>query len=217
MGYDIDIMARFCKEYGYGLEVISAELTSIFAGLATGTYDVSAAGITVTEERSESVNFSEPNYTGGIVAVVANAGQSAARFQTLQDFSGATIGMLTGSIFDDIVSGVVSGCQFQYYDDFSALLLALQAGTLDAVVTNMPVAKLAVARQPELMVFPEMVAPDSYGLGLQKDSPLTDQVSAIIQRYAEDGTLEALQEKWLGADESVKTIDVGEYDARWSP
>ena len=38
-------------------------------------------------------------------------------------------------------------------------------------------------------------------------------MSAIIQRYAEDGTLEALQEKWLGADESVKTIDVGEYDA----
>ena len=71
VGYDIDIMVRFCKEYGYGLEVISTEIASIFAGLSTGTYDVSAAGLTVTEERAESVNFSEPNYTGGIVAVVA--------------------------------------------------------------------------------------------------------------------------------------------------
>ena len=78
VGYDIDIMARFCKAYGYGLEVISAELSSIFAGLATGTYDVSAAGITVTEERAENVNFSEANYTGGIVAVVARTdGQGA--------------------------------------------------------------------------------------------------------------------------------------------
>ena len=63
------------------------------------------------------------------------------------------------------------------------------------------------------MIFPETVAPDSYGLGLQKDSPLTDKISTIIERYTEDGTLDALREKWLGADESVKTIDVGEYDA----
>ena len=213
IGYDIDIMTRFCKEYGYGLEIISTEIASIFAGLTAGTYDVSAAGLTVTEERAESVNFSEPNYTGGIVAVVANAGQNQVRFQTLQDFAGTTVGAVTGTIHNELVNDVVSGCEFQYYDDFSALLLALQSGTLDAVVTDMPIAQLAVARQPDLMIFPETVAPDSYGLGMQKDSPLTDEISAIIERYTEDGTLDALREKWLGADESIKTIDVGEYDA----
>lgn len=213
IGYDIDIMTRFCKEYGYGLEIISTEIASIFAGLTAGTYDVSAAGLTVTEERAESVNFSEPNYTGGIVAVVANAGQNQVRFQTLQDFAGTTVGAVTGTIHNELVNDVVSGCEFQYYDDFSALLLALQSGTLDAVVIDMPIAQLAVARQPDLMIFPETVAPDSYGLGMQKDSPLTDEISAIIERYTEDGTLDALREKWLGADESIKTIDVGEYDA----
>ncbi len=76
VGYDVDIMARFCREYGYGLEVISTELSSIFAGLSTGAYDVSATGLTVTEERAESVNFSDPNYIGGIVAVVANPDQT---------------------------------------------------------------------------------------------------------------------------------------------
>ena len=213
VGYDVDIMVRFCKEYGYGLEVISTELSSIFAGLSTGSYDVSAAGMTVTEERAESVYFSEPNYTGGIVAVVANAGQEQARFQTMQDFAGTTVGAVTGTIHNELVNAVVSGCEFQYYDDFSALLLALQSGTIDAVVTDMPIAQLAVARQPDLVMFPETVAPDSYGLGLQKDSPLTDEISAIIERYTQDGTLDALREKWLGADESIKTIDVGEYDA----
>ncbi len=213
VGYDIDIIVRFCKEYGYGLEVISTEIASIFAGLSTGTYDVSAAGLAVTEERAESVNFSEPNYTGGIVAVVANAGQDQVRFQTMQDFAGTTVGAVTGTIHNELVSAVVSGCEFQYYDDFSALLLALQTGTLDAVVADMPIAQLAVARQPDLMIFPETVAPHSYGLGLHKDSPLTDEISAILERYTEDGTLDALREKWLGADESVKTIDVGEYDA----
>ena len=213
VGYDIDIMARFCKDRGYALEVTSAELSSIFAGLATGTYDVSATGLTVTEERAESVNFSEPDYSGGVVAVVANRGQTQVRFQTLQDFAGTTVGAMTGSISNELVDAVVSGCEYQYYDDSSALLLALQSGTLDAVALDMPVAQLAVARQPDLAIFPETVVPDSYGLGLQKDSPLTDEVSAIIERYTEDGTLDALREKWLGADDSKKTIDVGEYDA----
>ena len=213
VGYDIDIMVRFCKAYGYGLEVIGTEIASIFTGLATGAYDVSATGLTVTEERAESVNFSDPNYTGGVVAVVANTGQNQVRFQTLQDFAGTTVGAVTGTIHNELVNDIVSGCEYQYYDDFSALFLALQSGTLDAVVTDMPIAQLAVARQPDLMIFPETVAPDSYGLGLQKDSPLTDKISTIIERYTEDGTLDALREKWLGADESVKTIDVGEYDA----
>ncbi len=213
VGYDVDLMARFCKARGYGLEVTSAEIASIFAGLATGVYDVSASGLTVTEERAESVNFSAPDYTGGVVAVVANRGQFEARYQTFQDFAGATVGVMSGGIADQLVNNVVSGCEFKYYDDASAMLLALQSGTLDAVAHDMPVAQLAVARQPDLAIFPETVAPDSYGLGLQKDSPLTDQISAIIERYAQDGTLDALREKWLSADESKKTIDVGEYDA----
>ena len=213
VGYDIDIMVRFCKAYGYGLEVTGAEISSIFAGLATGTYDVSANGMTVTEERAESVNFAEPNYTGGVVAVVANHGQFDVRFRTFQDFEGTTVGVMSGSISDELVSSVVSGCEFKYYDDASASLLALQSGALDAVAHDMPVAQLAVARQPDLAIFPQTVSPDTYGLGLQKDSPLTDKISAIIERYAEDGTLDALREKWLSADESRKTIDVGDYDA----
>ena len=155
VGYDIDIMARFCKAYGYGLEVTGTEISSIFAGLATGTYDVSATGLTVTEERAESVNFSEPDYTGGVVAVVANRGQNAVRFRTFQDFAGTTVGVMSGSISDELVSTVVSGCEFKYYDDASALLLALQSGMLDAVAHDMPVAQLAVARQPDLAIFPD--------------------------------------------------------------
>ncbi len=213
VGYDIDIMARFCKSRGYGLEVISAEISSIFAGLATSTYDATASGMTVTEERSESVNFAEPDYTGGVVAVVANRGQFDVRFKTLQDFAGTTIGVLSGSITDQLVSAVVSGCEFKYYDDATTSFLALQSGELDAAAHDMPVAQLAVSRHPDLALFPETVTPDTYGLGLQKDSPLTDKISAIIERYDEDGTLDALREKWLGADDSIKTIDVGEYDA----
>ncbi len=213
VGYDVDIMVRFCQEYGYGLQVHDVEPLSFISGIESNRYDVGAAGFTVTEERAQSMYFSDPDYSGGIVVVVAGTGASEVRFRTLQDFTGTSIGSVTGTVHDKILSDVVSGVSFQYYDDFSAQLLALQTGTLDALITDMPIAELAVARQPGFSIFSETVAPDSYGLGLAKNSPYTAQVSAIIAQYDQDGTLEALQEKWFGSDDSQKVIDVGPYDA----
>ena len=214
VGYDVDIMIRFCQAYGYGLEIHNVESSTAFiAGLESSRYDVAAAGFSVTEEREESMYFSEPNYAGGVVAVVTGERGSQARFESLEDFSGATVGQITGTVLDQLMSQMVSNVHYEYYDDFSSQLLALQTGGLDAVLTDEPMALLAVARQPDLAIFPEMLAEDSYGLGLQKGSPLTQQVNALIEGYAADGTLAALQEKWFGADEDVKTIDIGEYDA----
>ena len=213
VGYDVDIVIRFCKTYGYGLNLHNVELTSFIAGIEAGKYDLGAAGFTVTEERAERVYFSEPDYSGGIVVVVASAGTSAARFEALADFEGTTLGALTGSYQDQLAQDAIPGVSIQYYDDIASMLLALQNGYVDGVLNDLPLATLAVARQPELAIFSETIAPDSYGLGLSKNSSLTPQVSAIIEDFAADGTLDALEEKWLGADESVKVIDVGEYDA----
>ena len=72
VGYDVDILVRFCKAYGYGLNIHNVELTSFIAGIQAGKYDLGACGVTVTEERAERMYFSEPDYYGGIVVVVAN-------------------------------------------------------------------------------------------------------------------------------------------------
>ncbi len=213
VGYDVDIVVRFCKAYGYGLNLHNVELTSFIAGVEAGKYDLGAAGFTVTEERAERVYFSQPDYEGGIVVVVANTRAGKARFETLSDFEGATLGALTGSYQDQLAKETISGVSIQYYDDMSSQLLALRNGYVDGALSDLPLATLAAAKQRSLAVFPETIASDSYGLGLPKDSPLTAQVSTIIEGYEADGTLAALEEKWLGADESAKTIDVGEYDA----
>lgn len=71
VGYGADIMVRFCKAYGYGLNLHNVELASFIAGIEAEKYDLGAAGFTVTEERAERVYFSRPDYGGGIVAVAA--------------------------------------------------------------------------------------------------------------------------------------------------
>lgn len=229
VGYDIDLLVRFCEAYGYGLEITDTAAGTWMAGLAGGKYDLAAAAISVTAERSQSVHFSTPNYNGGIVAVVAApAGETpvgqaqstlqgsspspSARFQTLTDFSGSVVGTLTGTVFDQILSGYMPDLSFQYFDDISSVVLALQSGRVDVVGLDEPIARLVTSQMAELTIFPQPLETDQYGFALAKNSQLTDQISALIEEFSADGTLESLQAKWFGADESQKSIAVKPAD-----
>ena len=70
VGYDIDIVSRFCEEYGYGLEVVTMSFDGIIPAISTGKCDLAGNQIGITEERKESVEFSEPYYSGGAAVAV---------------------------------------------------------------------------------------------------------------------------------------------------
>ena len=70
VGYEVDIVYSFCKEYGYGLEVRDMSFDAIIPSLVSGMVDFGCSSMNITEERAESVYFSEPDYVGGAVLAV---------------------------------------------------------------------------------------------------------------------------------------------------
>ncbi len=70
VGYEIDILAGFCKEYGYGLKIVDVDFAGILSGITSGQYDLAACQISWTEERGQSVNFSDFYYTQKFVPIV---------------------------------------------------------------------------------------------------------------------------------------------------
>ena len=70
VGYDIDMVAQFCIQNGYGLEIVDMNFDGVLPSVQTEKCDFAASGITITAERAESVLFSEPNFSGGTVAAV---------------------------------------------------------------------------------------------------------------------------------------------------
>ena len=78
VGLEIDLTARFCKAYGYGLKVAPMNFDAILTALQSGKYDFAAAGFTITEERKESAYFSRPYYSGGTVMAVLKGTAAAA-------------------------------------------------------------------------------------------------------------------------------------------
>ena len=75
-GYDIDIAVHFCEAYGYGLEINDMSFDAVLPAVQTGKCDFGGSGITITEERKESVLFTEPNFSGGTVMTVLKAEQA---------------------------------------------------------------------------------------------------------------------------------------------
>ena len=69
VGYDIEIIARFCKEYGYKLKVENIDFGGLLASVASGKSDLAGGAITITNERAQQANFSEPIYKGGNVLI----------------------------------------------------------------------------------------------------------------------------------------------------
>ena len=83
VGFDVDMIHAICKEVGLEAEFRNVAWDGIFAGVAAGSYDLVASGVTITPERQKAFLFSEPYYNVSQIIVMQN-GQSAASFADLK-------------------------------------------------------------------------------------------------------------------------------------
>ncbi len=132
-------------------------------------------------------------------------------FSELSDFSGSTLGCLTGSIFDDIIDPVIPNVSYKTYIDTPGEIAALRKGDIDGIALDMPVAQLLVAQYSDFAIFPKVVADDTYGFVLKKNSPYKEQFNEAIQAFTEDGTMDRLKDKWFSGDEEQMVIDWSQY------
>lgn len=222
-GYEMEMMRRFALWANVRFEVLTYDWGGIIPACAAGKVDCIMSNLFDTDERDDTINFSNPyiRVTSALIvpdtaqqvpSTPAQADPEGKTFRSLSDFNGAVIGSQTGTVFDRILSGRISGLSFQYYDDLSSAALALQNGMIDAIGMDEPVAKLITAQISGLTIFSEAVETDQYGFALRKDSPLTERISAFIREFEADGTMDALKAKWFGADDAAKTIQIQPHD-----
>lgn len=145
----------------------------------------------------------------------ANSGDAAdagePEYTRLSQLSGKVVSAQSGSVADLLVLSAIDDVSFLYFNGRTDLLAALRNGKVEAAPFDEPVAKLAVAQNPDFAILPEKIVDDHYGIALQKNSKLTPLVNDAIARLKADGTLDRLKEKWTGSDDSVKVLPEFEY------
>ena len=212
VGYDIDLVVRFCRDRGYALEIGDVDFAGRIPAIQSGKYDFTT-DMNVTPERMEQVLFSDPTSHGGIVLAVraselaaSSQPESAAEYSEYSDLSGKRVSMLTGAPFEELVRSKVPDVgEFSYFNNAPDTILALKSGKTDAFLTNNAVGALAVNRNPELALFPQDLDTSAFGIAFAKGDPARDMWQAAYDAISEE-TKNALWEKWTGSDDSVKLL-----------
>ncbi|MBQ6756238.1 MAG: transporter substrate-binding domain-containing protein [Oscillospiraceae bacterium] len=216
VGYDIDLVVRFCRAKGYALELGDVDFAGRIPAIQSGKYDFTT-DMNVTPEREEQVLFSDPTSYGGIVLAVLSSdlspasGASEPEFKTFEELSGKTISMLTGAPFEELISSKVKNVkEFTYYTSMADMMLGVRTGKTDAGFMNNAVATLAANRENDLAIFPIALGESSFGIGFKKGDGRRDEWQRVYENFPES-VKTALWNKWTGADESAKTMPAQDW------
>ncbi len=200
VGLDIDIIAEVAKDLGMELKVESMEFPAIIPSLISGKADLGIAGLTITEDRKLTVDFSDTYYTSAAQACVIKKGSMVTDFESLQK---ATIGVQEGTTGDLFVSEYPDAQVMRFPKGLDAFM-ELANGKIDAVVIDAPVAEniLKALNNGELETIEMPFEEEAFAIIAAKgNEELLEKVNATIKRIQEDGTLEELIAKYFPTDE----------------
>ncbi len=147
-----------------------------------------------------------------LAACSASSSDDKPIFTKCEDFAGKSIGIIAGSSLDVFIEEKYGDMDVKYYNDESLGVAALKKGTIDAFLASKGTATILAARQEDLALFPDPLIEDNLGYAFKKGNPLCDEFSAIIDRYTVDGTLDALEDKWINGSDEDKVIAAELYE-----
>ena len=201
VGIDAEIAQAIADKLGMQLEIADMEFKAIIPAVTEGKIDFGMAGMTVTEERLQSVNFSE-TYATGIQAIIVKEGSEITSVDDLYKEGAAwKIGVqdsTTGDIYctDDFGEERVS--KFPVGAD---AVEALQTGKVDCVIIDNEPAKAYVAANEGLKVLESQYAVEDYAIAVAlNNTELLDKINGALKELIADGTVAAIIAKYIPAE-----------------
>ena len=193
-GIDIEIAEAIAEKLGKKLEINDVDFGTIIGGVQTGKYDIGIAGMTVTDERLQSVNFSD-TYATGVQVIVVREDSSIASPDDLKD---AMIGVqmdTTGDIYctDDFGQDHVT----QYKTGADAIQ-SLVSGKVDCVVIDNEPAKSFVAANEDLKIIDTEYVSEDYAICVAKENTeLLDGINNALKELKSSGKLDEIIGKYI--------------------
>ncbi|MDO4939527.1 MAG: ABC transporter substrate-binding protein [Lachnospiraceae bacterium] len=197
VGIDAEIAGMVAEELGLELEIQDMEFSSILTAVQTGKVDIGLAGLTVTEERLQNVNFTS-TYAKGVQSIIVPEGSD---IKSADDLAGHMIGVqesTTGHIYceDDFGAGNVTA-----YVNGAMAVQALLTGSVDCVVIDNNPAKALASMNEGLIVLDTTYVEEDYAGAVSKDNEaLLKAINGILDEKIADGTVQKIIDKYISAE-----------------
>lgn len=199
VGFDMDIISEVAERAGFEYNLETMDFNGIIPAIQTGNVDIAIAGVTITEERAEVVDFSDPYYDSGLRILVSADDDSV---EEVEDLKGKKIGTKVGSTsYDYLEEHLGDEADITPYPGSSDMYMALLGGSVDAVFYDAPnVGYFSQTRgEGRVKVVGPLYEGQQYGIVLVKGSEWVEPVNEALAAMKEDGTYDDIHAKWFGS------------------
>jgi len=198
VGFDIDLFEAIGEKTGKTIAFENLPFDSLIPALQGGTIDAAISGMTITEERAQTVDFSDPYFTAGLAIAVS---EDTTDIATLDDLEGKRIAVQIGTTGASTAEGVPNA-EVTTFENAPLALQELANGNADAVINDAPATLDAIATGniPGIVVVGELLTEEFYGIALPKGSENKAAIDAAIAEIKADGTYAQLYRKWFDAE-----------------
>jgi len=197
-GWDYDVIGEICVRLNCSTEWIETAWDGLILAVSNGEYDVSAGGITITEERAEVVAFSD-GYMSTIQRLMTHVDEE--RFATVEEFAAGDyiIGVQVATTNYNTAEELVGTDRVVGYDSFGFAVEALIAGDVDGVVLDDVAGQGYVGVNSEhIKLLDAELVSDELGFIFPQDSEIHEPFNQALDSMREDGTLDDINAKWFG-------------------
>ena len=197
-GFDIDLMNEIASRLGVEVEYVNASFDTIFTQLASGDFDAIISAITITEERQQTIAFTDPYFAANQALAVSEGSDIA----SVDDLAGKQLAAQANTTGLDYANENFTDATIVEFPTSEAAFTALRSGQVDAVFIDLPVVgQQEASSEGEVVLAEEVDTGELYGIGVQQDNEglvaaINEQLAAII----EDGTYEQFYSEWFEGD-----------------
>lgn len=195
VGVDVEIAKKIAEKTGKELEIKDTDFDSIINEVKTGKADFAAAGLSITPERLEEVDFSIEYAVSKQVIVVKNESNA----ETIEDFKGKKVAVQLGTIADLVLSDENPEVELVQHKKYLLAVEDLKADKVEAIVLDSLPAQEIVAKNPEFKILEKELLVDKYGIAVQKgNKELLDDINEVLKELMDDKKIEDYTVKFLG-------------------
>ncbi|MBS4193758.1 basic amino acid ABC transporter substrate-binding protein [Lederbergia citri] len=208
-GFDVELLKALGEEAGYEIDIKNTGWDSMLAGLDSKDLDIGMSGITIKKDRLKSYDFSNPYYEseGFLILFKDNV-----EVKNAEDLKNLKIGVQNGTTGAEAAESVVgsNAKNISKYESSGLMFQALLSGSVDAAVTDKPVAEEYIKQNPDSNIQSvedkERFKPEYYGIAFQKGSPYKEDFDKALDKLFENGKYAEIYKKWFEEEPNLDSL-----------
>ncbi len=210
VGIDADVMAYVAEKLGLESAPENMDFSSVITAVSSGKTDVAASGLTISEDRKESVDFTIPYVTTSQVVIV----RFDSPIKAANELDGKNIGVQLNTTGDEYVTTNYTSATVERYGKGFEAIEALKQKKLDAVVIDGDTAAKFIEADDDLVTLDDVLTEEEYAYAVQKgNTALLNAINDALTEMKENGKLAEIVEKSNAAEEEAETEAPSEVPA----